>query len=261
MSAALEWKGVKKIYTTGWKPFQKKCTALHGLTLEVPRGSAFGLLGPNGAGKTTAVKIALGFIRPTAGVVRVLGGDIRSVSVRRKIGYLPELPLFPKTLTGKEILDFYAAIFEIPPKERCKRIDEALFRVKLSAAGNRRVGEYSKGMQQRLGIAQALLGDPQLLILDEPMSGLDPVGAKEMRDVLVELKQAGTTLFLNTHILSEVEKICDRVGVLWQGRLVREEEVSKAIQMTPPAKLGAAPVSPLEAFFLDAVGWGKEESG
>ncbi len=190
--------------------------ALRGLTLSVPTGSAFGLIGPNGAGKTTFIKVLLGVVRPTSGEVTVLGGDPQDTSVRARIGYLPERMHLPAALRARDFLRSVATLKGLSSKDA--ELIALLERVGLRT-GDQRVGTFSKGMRQRLGLAAAMLGQPELLILDEPTDGIDPVGRVEVRALLLEEKKRGATILLNSHLLSETERICDRIGVLDHGQL------------------------------------------
>ena len=190
--------------------------ALRGLTLSVPTGSAFGLIGPNGAGKTTFIKVLLGVVRPTSGEVTVLGGDPQDTSVRARIGYLPERMHLPAALRARDFLRSVATLKGLSSKDA--ELIALLARVGLRT-GDQRVGTFSKGMRQRLGLAAAMLGQPELLILDEPTDGIDPVGRVEVRALLLEEKKRGATILLNSHLLSETERICDRIGVLDHGQL------------------------------------------
>ena len=196
--------------------------ALHGLSLAVPAGSVFGFLGPNGAGKTTAVKLLLGLVRPTAGEAMVLGRPVGDPAARRRIGYLPELFRYQDWLSGREVLCSHAALAGIGGAMRAEAVDRALETVGLAADGLRRVGTFSKGMQQRLGLAVALLGTPELVVLDEPTSALDPVGRHEVRQIIQGLKASGVTVFLNSHLLTEIEAVCDEVAVLDRGRVIAQ---------------------------------------
>jgi ABC-2 type transport system ATP-binding protein len=218
--------------------------ALAGVTLDVQRGSIFGFLGPNGAGKSTLVKILTGLVRPDTGVVEVLGGRPGTREVQRQVGYLPELFRFPGWLTGREVLQFHAKLAEVT-------IDasELLDLVGIGGAGGRRVAEYSKGMQQRLGLAQALVGDPPLVFLDEPTSALDPIGRLEVRDVLLHLLEHGTAVFLNSHLLTEVEKVCDRVAVIDRGTIVTQGTTDDLLQTaTARIRVGDPDPASLERF-------------
>lgn len=189
------------------------------LTLSVEEGETFGFLGPNGAGKTTTMKLLMGLIFPTAGTARIRGRSIADVRMHREIGYMPEQPYFYDYLTARELLDYFARFFDYSATERHERVTRFLELVGLATAGDVQLRKFSKGMLQRVGIAQAILHDPQVVFLDEPMSGLDPVGRREVRDIILGLKRQGRTVFFSTHILSDAEVLCDRVGVLLGGKL------------------------------------------
>ncbi len=193
--------------------------ALIGLDLEVRAGEVFGFLGPNGAGKTTTMNVLLGFTQPTRGTARLFGIDVRQPIARQRIGYLPELTYYYKFLTAEEILRFYAKIFGLTRGETDQRIAELLKLVELEHAAKRPIKSYSKGMQQRVGLAQALINNPDLLILDEPTSGLDPLGRMKVREIIQRLKNEGKTVFFSSHELGEVETVCDRVAIVHQGEL------------------------------------------
>jgi ABC-2 type transport system ATP-binding protein len=193
--------------------------AVTGLDLEVPQGQSFGLLGPNGAGKTTTLKMLLALLRPDAGEIRLLGRPPSDPAARARVGYLPEHPYFYDYLSAEEFLDFYGRLQGIPGYERKKRVRETLGRVGLAGRERTALRKFSKGMIQRLGLAQAIQHDPELVILDEPMSGLDPVGRREVRDLILSLREAGKTVFFSSHILQDAEMVCDRVAILKQGRL------------------------------------------
>jgi ABC-2 type transport system ATP-binding protein len=196
--------------------------AVRELSLTLPRGEVFGFLGPNGAGKTTSMKMLLGLVRPTSGEGRLLGEPLGAARGRARVGYLPEHFAFHEWLEGRELLRFHARLLGVPTRGLDAGVEERLRRVNLADAATRRVREYSKGMKQRLGLAQALLGEPELVFLDEPTSGLDPLGRRLVRDVIRELRQRGTSVFLNSHLLSEVEVTCDRVAFVKGGRVVRD---------------------------------------
>jgi len=218
--------------------------AVRNLSLEVRAGEIFGFLGPNGAGKTTTIHLLLDLMRPTSGSAWLFGRPAGDVQVRRRLGYLPETVNLHDYYTGRGLLEFYAALTGVPPATRTGRIDELLRLFKLEEAATRPVTKYSKGMQQRLGFAQALLHDPDLVILDEPTASLDPVGRKEFRDILLGLKSRGKTVFISSHILSEVESVCDRVAILAKGELVRigtlrELSAPKSVQLTVRGVSGA----------------------
>ena len=220
---AIQTSSLSKIYSSS----KKKINALNELSLNVPAGTIFGLLGPNGAGKTTLIKILLGIIYPTFGSAKILDTDISNYSVKKKIGYLPENHKYPPYLNAKEILSFFGKLSGVDGLTLNKKIDELLETVKLTEWKKTKAKAYSKGMLQRLGLAQALINDPELIFLDEPTDGVDPIGRKEIRDVLIELKNKSKTIFLNSHLLSEVELITDRVGILNKGKLLREGTVKE----------------------------------
>jgi ABC-2 type transport system ATP-binding protein len=200
---------------------------LHGISLSVREGEIFGFVGPNGAGKTTTLKILLGLIRPTCGRARVLGHDVRETAFRRHVGFLPENPYFYEYLTGREILRFYARLSGLDRAPREARVEALLEQVGLAQAADARLRTYSKGMLQRIGLAQAIVHDPSVVFLDEPMSGLDPIGRKEIRDLILRLRAEGKTVFMNTHILSDVELVCDRVAIISRGRIVHEGAIDE----------------------------------
>ncbi len=194
--------------------------AVDHLSLDIPRGQVFGLLGPNGSGKTTTIAMLLGLLRPDAGRIEILGARPGDHSVRRRIGYLPEEFSPPEYLTGYEILRFYGGLFGIPRAALARRIDEYLELLDLSAARHRKFREYSKGMRRRIGLAQALLHDPELIVLDEPSNGLDPIGVRKVKSLICDLKARGRTLLIASHILPEMEEICDRIAILHEGRCI-----------------------------------------
>ncbi len=204
--------------------------ALQGLNLEVRQGEIFGFLGPNGAGKTTTMNVLLGFVNPTAGAAYIFGVDVREPIARQRIGYLPELTYYYKFLSAEEILRFYGKIFQIPRSEMETRLDSVLKLVELEEARRRPIRTYSKGMQQRVGLAQALINNPDLLVLDEPTSGLDPIGRMKVRQLIQRLKDEGKTVFFSSHELGEVETVCDRVAILNQGELKAEGRVDDLVR-------------------------------
>lgn len=208
---------LSKTFKVGFRG--KKVPALTGLDLEVGEGEIFGFLGPNGAGKTTTIKLLMGLIYPSSGKAWLMGEELGNTAVKNKIGFLPENPYFYDYLTGREFLNFYGQLFGLKKDERKERLEKLLALVGMEEAKDIQLRKYSKGMLQRIGIAQALINDPQLVILDEPMSGLDPIGRKEVRDIILDLKDRGKTVFFSTHILPDVEMICDRVGTLIKGTL------------------------------------------
>jgi ABC-2 type transport system ATP-binding protein len=201
--------------------------AVNRLDLEVKAGEVFGFLGPNGAGKTTTMNVLLGFVPPTSGAAYLFGIDVRQPIARQRIGYLPELTYYYKFLTAEELLRFYARIFGLARAEADKRIEKLLKLVELENASKRPIKSYSKGMQQRVGIAQALINEPDLLILDEPTSGLDPLGRMKVREIIERLKNEGKTVFFSSHELGEVETVCDRVAIIHQGDLKAVGSVSE----------------------------------
>ena len=215
---AIEILGLEKTYLVGfWRKRPKR--ALHPLHLTVEEGEVFGFLGPNGAGKTTTLKMLMGLVFPTSGSARLLGRDWRDPEVKAQIGFLPEQPYFYDYLTAHELLNYYGQLSGVPGKDRKRRIDEVLQRVGLTDVKGVQLRKFSKGMLQRAGIAQAILHDPKLVFFDEPMSGLDPMGRREVRDLMEQLKHDGKTVFFSTHILSDAEALCDRVAIIHQGEL------------------------------------------
>jgi len=215
---AIEILGLEKTYSVGFWRKKPKC-ALRPLQLGVEVGEIFGFLGPNGAGKTTTLKLLMGLVFPTAGSARILGMEINDPRMKAQIGFLPEQPYFYDYLTATEVLEYYAQLSGVAAKERKRRVSEVLTRVGLPDVGGVQLRKFSKGMLQRVGIAQAILHDPKVIFFDEPMSGLDPMGRREVRDLMEELKQKGKTVFFSTHILADAESLCDRVAILHLGEL------------------------------------------
>ncbi|MFN8634487.1 MAG: ABC transporter ATP-binding protein [Chloroflexota bacterium] len=228
-SPAIELRGLRKEY--GRK------VALHDLTLTVQPGEVFGFLGPNGAGKTTTIKILTGLVGATAGAARIFGLPVTDRRARARVGYLPEHFRFHDWLTGAGLLDFHGRLADLAPAERHRRIPEVLRQVGLAGRGDEKVRGYSKGMQQRLGLAQAILHRPDLVLLDEPSSALDPVGRREVRDLIRQLRNEGVTVFLNSHLLGEVEMICDRVAIVDRGREVREGPLGEVVGGAPEVRV------------------------
>ena len=219
--------GVTKVYPV---PFQRRSVvAVRDLNLEVAAGQIYGLLGPNGSGKSTTLKIILGLVPPTRGQAKIFGRDSDRVASRESVGFLPESPYFYKFLTGEETLRFYGKLCGLRGAALKSRIEEMLALVGLTSARNRRLAGYSKGMLQRIGLAQALIQEPALLVLDEPTAGVDPAGAREIRDLILELKARGITVLLSSHLLGQVQEICDRVGILANGVLVREGALTELL--------------------------------
>lgn len=224
---AIETYGLEKIYRSRWRA--REIRAVSSVSLRVPAGVKYGLLGANGAGKTTFVKMLLTAVHPTQGEAKLFGRDAREPEARRPVGYLPENHRFPTYLTGYGMLDFYGALSGVEARQRKRRIPEFLELVGLKDWADVRIRKYSKGMLQRLGLAQALLHDPRLLILDEPTDGVDPVGRREIRRVLDGLKEKGVTVFINSHLLSEVESFCEYVAILRGGQLAVEGKISNLL--------------------------------
>ena len=216
-------------FQTGfWR--KRPVRALEGLNLQIESGEVFGLLGPNGAGKTTTFKILMGLIRPTGGNARILDADVQDVKVRQRIGYLPEQPYFYDYLTAREFLIYCGALCDLPKAEASQRTNELLQLVGLADSADKQLRKFSKGMLQRVGLAQALINDPEVLFLDEPMSGLDPLGRREVRDLIVGLRAKGKTIFFSSHILTDVEAMCDHVAILNKGRLVESGKLSEILK-------------------------------
>jgi len=226
-----------------------KKIAVNDLNLNVRRGEVFGFLGPNGAGKTTTMNVLLGFVNATSGSAFLFGVNVREPIARQRIGYLPELTYYYKFLTAEELLRFYGRVFKIPRKETDRRIESLLKLVELDSARKRPIKTYSKGMQQRVGLAQALINDPDLLILDEPTSGLDPLGRMKVREIIQRLKNEGKTVFFSSHELGEVETVCDRVAIINQGELKVEGRVSELVEQHQ---------ANLEQIFLKIIGYQAE---
>ncbi len=227
MSNAIDLQNLEKNFTLSLRLGRRR--ALDGLSLSVRPGEIYGFLGPNGAGKTTSIKILVSLLRQDSGLATVFGEDPMRKEARRLIGYLPESPVFYDQLTGREFLTFCGKLCGLRGRALTERSDRLLEQVGLAHAGDLHIRRYSKGMNQRVGIAQALLHDPQLVILDEPMSGLDPIGRAEVRDLILELKKRGKTVFFSTHIIPDVEMICDRIGLINHGRMVAEGSVSQLL--------------------------------
>ena len=218
-----------KSYASGW-PGRPPFVALDGLSLTVRKGEIFGFLGPNGAGKTTTLKILMGLVRQTSGTASLLGQPVGDVETRSRIGFLPESPYFYDYLTAEEFLFFYGQLAGLSRAVIAHRVSELLQLVDLTEARMRQLRKFSKGMLQRIGLAQALIHDPELIILDEPMTGLDPVGRKQVRDLILSLRDRGKTVFFSTHILHDVEMICDRVGIVMRGRLLASGRVDELVR-------------------------------
>ena len=240
--AVIRARKLTKVYH-GWFGRQK-VTALDGLDLEVRRGEVFGLIGPNGSGKTTSMKLLLGLIFPTSGSAEVLGRSPGDVTTNQRIGFLPEESYFYPFLNADETLDFYGRLFRIPRRARKQRVDELITLVGLQGARRRAIRGYSKGMSRRIGLAQALINDPDLLILDEPTSGMDPIGTREIKDLILELKKRGKTVLLSSHLLADVEDVCDRIAILKTGRLEIVGAVADLLTVTDVTQVRFKTTSP-----------------
>lgn len=238
-----------KTYTAAFG--KKQIHALQGVHLEVARGEVFGLLGPNGAGKTTLVKILLGIVRATSGTATVLGQPITRPQARQRVGYLPEGHRFPEFLTAIQMLDLYGQMAGVAAETRKTRIPYLLEQVGMSDWGDTKIRKFSKGMMQRVGLAQALLNDPDIVFLDEPTDGVDPVGRREIRDILVWMRDEGKTVFLNSHLLSEIEQVCTRVAILTKGQVVRDGTIA---ELTASAGTYELTAEPLPLPLLEALG-------
>lgn len=218
---AIALEGLTKVYRRSHLGRVRVSRGVQDISLSVRPGEVFGLLGLNGSGKTTTIKLLLGLLFPTAGKVEILGHPAGRLEAKKAIGYLPEVPYFYKYLSAREVLGFYGRLSGLRPPELGRRMEEVLGVVRMQDHAHRPMREYSKGMLQRIGLAQAMLHDPSLLIFDEPVTGLDPLGLREMRELLLSLNRSGKTIFFSSHSISEVERVCHRVGILVQGRLAR----------------------------------------
>ena len=277
--------GLGKTFRDFWN--RPKARAVDDIDFEIRPGEIVGLLGPNGSGKSTTVKMLLGLLYPSTGKLSVLGRSPRAVETKRMIGYLPEESYLYKYLTAEETLDFFGSLFNLSTAERRRRIDQLLDMVGMAHARKRRVGEFSKGMARRIGLAQAMINDPEFLILDEPTSGLDPLGSKEVKDLILTLKKRGKTVLMTSHLLSDVEDVCDRIFILYGGRIRASGsidellEVSDSTRITVPRLEGDAmrnlletlrrelkgedftvdhPRKSLEEFFLDVVNQARKQA-
>ena len=240
--AAVAVTGLTKVFPIPWQ--RRSIVAVRDLDLRVEPGQVYGLLGPNGSGKSTTLKVILGLVSPTHGKTEIFGRDSRLVQSRESVGFLPENPYFYKYLTGEETLRFYGKIFRLRGARLTARVQELLDLVGLTKAWDRRLSGYSKGMLQRIGLAQALINEPQLVVLDEPTAGVDPAGSREIRDLIVDLKHRGITVLLSSHLLEQVQEICDRVGILATGVLVREGALEDLVAIENQTELILENASP-----------------
>jgi len=236
-NVVVETRALSKVYRDFWG--RQKVRALKSLDLEIYKGEIFGLLGPNGSGKTTTIKLLLGLLFPSEGEALVLGKNATDVGKNERIGYLPEESYLYKFLNAEETLDFYGRLFDIPPDVRRERIDKLIKLVKLDAARKRQLREYSKGMTRRIGLAQALINEPDLILLDEPTSGLDPIGTREMKDWILELRDQGKTVVMCSHLLADVQDVCDRIAILHQGELKELGRVDDLLKVEDVTQVSA----------------------
>jgi ABC-2 type transport system ATP-binding protein len=237
----IETRSLTKIYRDFWG--RQKVRALKALDLQVNRGEIFGLLGPNGSGKSTTIKLVLGLLFPTSGQALVFGKDASEVEKNERIGYLPEESYLYKFLNAEETLDFYGRLFDMPAGIRQRRVDELIQLVGLERAKRRQLKEYSKGMTRRVGLAQALINDPELILLDEPTSGLDPIGTREMKDLILKLRDQGKTVVMCSHLLADVQDVCDRIAILHQGELKELGRVDSLITVQDVTQIRARGLS------------------
>jgi ABC-2 type transport system ATP-binding protein len=234
----IETRNLSKVYRDFWG--RQKVRALTSLDIDVRQGEVFGLLGPNGSGKTTTIKLLLGLLFPTSGEALVFGQDAADVRKNERIGFLPEESYLYRFLNAEETLDFYGRLFDIPAQVRRQRVDELIHMVGLNWARRRQLKEYSKGMTRRIGLAQALINDPDLIILDEPTTGLDPIGTREMKDLILKLKQDGKTVLMCSHLLADVQDVCDRIAILHQGELKELGRVDSLLKVADVTQIRAS---------------------
>jgi ABC-2 type transport system ATP-binding protein len=237
----IETRNLSKVYRDFWG--RQKVRALKSLDIDVRQGEVFGLLGPNGSGKTTTIKLLLGLVFPSGGEALVFGKDASDVSKNERIGFLPEESYLYRFLNAEETLDFYGRLFDMPASVRQQRVNELIQMVGLDWARRRQLKEYSKGMTRRIGLAQALINDPDLIILDEPTTGLDPIGTREMKDLILKLKQDGKTVLMCSHLLADVQDVCDRIAILHQGELKELGRVDTLLQVRDVTQIRAAGLS------------------
>jgi ABC-2 type transport system ATP-binding protein len=238
---AIEIRNLTKIYRDFWG--RPKVRAVNALSLDIQHGEVFGLLGPNGSGKTTTIKMLLGLLFPTDGEIRVLGKPATDVKKNEEIGYLPEESYLYRFLNAEETLDFYGRLFDMPAAERRKRTDELIKMVGLDKARRRQLKEYSKGMTRRIGLAQALINNPKLVLLDEPTSGLDPIGTREMKDLILKLKSEGKTVVMCSHLLADVQDVCDRIAILYNGELKQMGKVEDLLSSQDKTQIVSSTLS------------------
>jgi ABC-2 type transport system ATP-binding protein len=237
----LQTRSLSKVYRDFWG--RQKVRALKALDLEVRRGEVFGLLGPNGSGKTTTIKLLLGLLFPTEGEALVFGKSASDVGKNERLGYLPEESYLYRFLNAEETLDFYGRLFDMPAEVRASRVDALIKQVGLDRARKRQLQEYSKGMTRRIGLAQALINDPELILLDEPTSGLDPIGTREMKDMILRLKAEGKTVVMCSHLLADVQDVCDRIAILHQGELKEMGRVDELLKVADVTQVRARNLS------------------
>ncbi len=237
----IETRSLSKVYRDFWG--RQKVRALKALDLEIRRGEIFGLLGPNGSGKTTTVKLVLGLLFPTSGQALVFGRDATDVKKNERIGYLPEESYLYRFLNAEETLDFYGRLFDMPAPLRRQRTADLIEMVGLGWAKRRQLREYSKGMTRRIGLAQALINDPELIVLDEPTTGLDPIGCREMKDLILRLRDEGKTILMCSHLLADVQDVCDRIGILYQGELQELGRVDSLLKVRDATEIRATGLS------------------
>jgi ABC-2 type transport system ATP-binding protein len=245
MSAAdvvLQTESLTKTFGGRWG--RPEVHALSDLSLTIHQGEVFGLLGPNGSGKTTTVKLCLGLLFPTKGTISLFGRKPQRMDVKRRVGFLPEETYLYRFLTGREILHFYGKLFSIPRAERTRRADELLEQFGMTHAADRPLKEYSKGMARRIGFAQALVNDPDLVFLDEPTSGLDPIGMREIKDLILHLKEQGKTIFINSHLLGDVQEVCDHIAILHKGVCQTQGPVADLLEVQDRQQLVVRGISP-----------------
>jgi ABC-2 type transport system ATP-binding protein len=237
----VETRNLTKVYRDFWG--RQKVRALRALDLEIRRGEIFGLLGPNGSGKTTTIKLLLGLLFPTSGQALVFGKDATDVSKNERLGYLPEESYLYRFLNAEETLDFYGRLFDMPAKVRKQRAAELITMVGLNKDKRRQLKEYSKGMARRIGLAQALINDPEFILLDEPTSGLDPIGTREIKDLILRLKAEGKTVLMSSHLLADVQDVCDRIAILHQGELKELGRVDSLLKVRDETEIRAKGLS------------------